>query len=96
MDINKKTRYPCRYDRRPCDIEGIVDSRIAGYFIHKAKAISLKNCAVVWGENRPDYYGHALEAGEVDNLRIDNFNGKAAHPERDEAIKIHPENKVIS
>ncbi len=48
-----------------------------------------KIAASNWGNNRPDYFTHALEAEQTANLSITRLTGEAAHPERDPAIFIH-------
>jgi hypothetical protein len=50
--------------------------------------VLLKNCQIAWGDNRPEYYTHALEAENVTALALTRFTGDAAHPDRDEAIVI--------
>jgi hypothetical protein len=50
--------------------------------------VTLLNCRVNWGKNLPDYFTHALEAENVVNLKLTNFKGEAAHPERDAAVWV--------
>ena len=59
-----------------------------GYSIRHAAGVTLRNCQVSWGEKRPDYFTHALEAENVAGLALTRFTGDAAHPDRDEAIAI--------
>jgi polygalacturonase len=81
IEINKTTAYPGGlYDRRPCDVEGIVAHKTAGFWIEAADDIVLRHCRVVWGPERPDYYGKALETRAVTGLEVDNFKGTDAHP----------------
>ena len=61
-----------------------------GFSLRNADNVTLKNCRVAWGKNRPDYFTHALEAEAVSGLRLTKFTGEAAHPDRDEAIVIEP------
>jgi hypothetical protein len=82
------------YDRRPCDVPGLIERRSAGFYFNQADDVTLRNCKVVWGRNRPDYFGHAAEAHDVTDLAIDNLKGTAAHPERDNPIHIVPEADV--
>jgi hypothetical protein len=60
-----------------------------GFSIRYADDVSLKDCRVLWGGQRPDYYTHALEAGNVTRLKLTHFEGEAAHPDRDPAIVIN-------
>ncbi|WP_319501495.1 hypothetical protein [uncultured Draconibacterium sp.] len=60
-----------------------------GYSICCADSISLANCSVVWGVNKPAYFTYALEVENVTEIKISDFTGKAAHPEKFEDITIH-------
>lgn len=91
LEINKWTKHPGGwYDRRPCDVQGLIERPIAGFKLNQAKDITLRNCRIIWGENRPDYYGAAVDANQVEDLKIENFTGAAAFPEQNRAIQIHP------
>ena len=91
LEINKWTRHPGGwYDRRPCDVQGLIERPIAGFKLNQANDITLRNCRITWGENRPEYYGSAVDANQVENLKIENFAGAAAFPEQNRAIQIHP------
>lgn len=70
------------YDKRPCCGEGLEGRDTAGVYCANAQDVTLRNVNVVWGRNRPDYYGSALEAENVSELQLDNFKGKAAHPDK--------------
>jgi hypothetical protein len=95
VEINKVSTYQGGlYDRRPCDVPGLIERRSAGFYLNQADEVTVRNCKVVWGHNRPDYFGHAAEAHNVTGLTIDNLTGAAAHPERDEPIRIVPEADV--
>ncbi len=89
LHINKTTSYPGGlYDRRPCDVVGIIQRKTAGFYLNEADEITLRNCRVSWGDNRPDYYGHAVESHNVHDLHLENFKGAAAHPEQDQPQQI--------
>lgn len=77
-------------DRRPCDVEGIVAAPTAGFRIQAADDVTLRNCRVDWGANRPEYYGSALVAEDVSDMVLVGFRGEAAHPERDPATIVAP------
>jgi hypothetical protein len=91
VTFNRSTRYPGGlFDNRPTKVyEPIEAHATPGFFIRNADNVTLKNCRVTWGGNRPDYFSHALEAEKVAGLRLTDFKGSAAHPDRDEAIVIH-------
>jgi len=91
VTLDRWTRYPGGlFDNRPTraypDIEPHGNP---GFSIRHADHVTLNDCSVAWGENRPDYFTHALEAEEVTDLQLTNFRGEAAHPERDESIVIN-------
>jgi hypothetical protein len=91
VTLNRWTRYPGGvFDNRPTEgrYAEIEPHGNPGFHIRGAGNVALKRCSVAWGENRPDYYTHALEAEDVTGLQISRFAGEAAHPERDAAIVI--------
>ena len=78
------------FDNRPTKVlEPIETHGNPGFNLRQADNVTLKNCSVSWGGNRPDYFTSALEAENVTGLRLTGFKGIAAHPGRDEAIIIH-------
>lgn len=82
VEIDKTSKYPCgKCDGRP-GVVGIYGHQNAGIFCQMAGDVTMRS-EIVWGANRPDYYGHALECHAVTNLRLEGFRGQAAHPERD-------------
>jgi hypothetical protein len=77
------------YDNRPTKVlEPVETHATSGFNLRFADAVVLKNCSVNWGRNPPDYFGSALEAGDVTGLRLSGFQGAAAHPNRDAAVLI--------
>ncbi|WP_372983692.1 glycoside hydrolase family 28 protein [Microbacterium sp.] len=77
-------------DRRPFAGEPkILAAPISGFHIDKAANITLRNCEVVWGENTQDYFAHAIETIDSENIRIEGFVGESAFPERLAAIAQH-------
>jgi hypothetical protein len=97
LEVDKWTRWPGgRQDRRPCDAlgpafrdprqdPGLREHPTAGVYIEQARDVALRDVRVVWGENRPSYFRHALEAHQVNGLQLVRFAGAAAHPDRDAA-----------
>jgi hypothetical protein len=90
ITFDRWTEYPgAVFDNRPTaaypDIE---KHNTPGFHIRNADNVTLKDCKVAWGANRPDYFTHALEAESVSNLALTRFTGEAAHPERDQAILV--------
>jgi polygalacturonase len=75
------------YDRRPCAVEGFVKGITSGFYFDAAKSITVKNCSVQWGNNKPNYFANVIESKNVDSLQLFNVAGQAAFPEKLEAIK---------
>jgi hypothetical protein len=83
VQINKVTKNAGGiYDRRPSEVEGMVKGRTSGFYFDKASNITIRNCSVQWGNNRPDYFAYALESGDVVGLRISGFDGQSAFPKK--------------
>ncbi|MDH5440017.1 MAG: glycosyl hydrolase family 28 protein [Candidatus Bathyarchaeota archaeon] len=87
VEVDKWSKWPGgRQDIRPCPGEGLLEHPTSGFYIKNAQNVTLRNCEVVWGDHRPDYFHHALECHNVDNLKLENFEGNAAHPGKYQAI----------
>lgn len=81
IKINKTTKYKGGvYDRRPCNLEGLIEHPTSGFYLSNAGNVSIELSEVVWGENIVDYYGSALFAENVDKLNLISFSGKSANP----------------
>lgn len=78
------------FDNRPTRAyEPIETHGNPGFSLRNADNVTLKDCSVRWGGNRPDYFTYALEAESVTNLSLTGFRGNAAHPDRDAAVIVH-------
>ena len=90
VTLDRWTRYPGgMFDNRPASgYPAIEPHGTPGFHIRHAENVSLKRCAVTWGDNRPDYFTHALEAEDVKGLELTGFAGEAAHPDKHAAISI--------
>ncbi len=88
VTLERTTKYKGGlWDNRPTTaMAGIEEHGNPGFSIRHADNITLKDCRLAWGKNRPDYYTHALEAEDVTGLQYPGFKGESAHPERDKAI----------
>ncbi|MGA3179842.1 MAG: glycosyl hydrolase family 28 protein [Verrucomicrobiota bacterium] len=96
ITLSRWTKYPGRlFDNRPTmALEQIQTHDTPGFSILDAANITLKNCAVHWDSSAPEhqipsYFSVALEAENTRSLRLTNFKGEAAHPDRDQAVVIH-------
>ncbi len=91
VKLDRWTRYPGgRFDNRPTKVlDSIETNTTPGISIRCADNVTLKNCAITWGRQVPEYFTDALEAESVTRLRLSGFKGKAAHPGRDADIVVH-------
>lgn len=77
------------FDNRPTTAySGIEPHGTPGYNIRFADTVVLKDCSIKWGSNIPDYFTYAVEASDATSVVLKNFEGKAAHPNRDKATVI--------
>jgi hypothetical protein len=90
ITIDRWTKYPgARFDNRPTPqgTEGLEVHGTPVFSIRNAKNVTVRDCVARWGEHREDYFTYALQAENVQGLKIENFAGQAAHPDKEEAIK---------
>jgi polygalacturonase len=90
VTLDRWTQYPGGlFDNRPTTVyPGIEPHGNPGFSIRYADNVVLKHSSVKWGDKRPDYFTHALEAEAVTGLELTGFAGEAAHPERDADIVV--------
>jgi len=90
VTLDRWTGYPgSLFDDRPTTAyPGIEPHGNPGFSIRYADNVVVKHSSVKWGDKRPDYFTHALEAEAVTGLELTAFAGEAAHPERDADVVI--------
>jgi hypothetical protein len=91
ITIDKWTDYPgARFDNRPTapGVEGLEPHDTPVFSLRNAEQVLVKNCHARWGENRQSYFGAALEAENVRDLKIEHFEGVASDPAKTKAIII--------
>lgn len=77
--INKTTSIAGGvYDRRPADVEGFVKGSTSGFYLDAAQNVTIRNCSVRWGHNKPPYFSHVVESRKVRQLRLNNVEGQPA------------------
>jgi hypothetical protein len=88
ITFDRWTEYPGGvYDNRPTTAYPDVEKHSTpAIHIGYADRVTLKDCKVMWGANRPDYFTHAIESEHASAPTITGFTGEAAHPDRDKAI----------
>ncbi len=88
LQINKTTEYPGgMYDCRPCEGEDFISGETAGFYMLNAQKIFIHNSSIIWGDNRPDYFGSAIHAENVRGLKVENFEGEPAFPFKEDFVK---------
>jgi polygalacturonase len=91
ITIDKWTDYPGgRFDNRPTPtgVEGLEPHDTPVFSLRNAERVLVKNCHARWGKNRQNYFGPALEAENVKDLKIEHFDGIASNPLKDKAMVI--------
>ncbi len=91
ITIDKWTSYPGgKFDNRPtaAGVEGLEPHDTPAFSLRNAKNVVVKNCQAHWGSNRQEYFGPALEAENVQGLKLEGFAGEAAWPAREKAVVI--------
>ena len=88
--FDRWTKYPGEvFDNRPTTAHPDLERhKTPGFSVRYAEGVTLKDCKVVWGQNPPDTFTHAIEAENTSGLAITRFSGEAAHRDRDPDILI--------
>jgi hypothetical protein len=94
VTLDRTTKYKGGlYDNRPTKaIPNIEPHDTPGFSIEHADNVTLRNCAVAWGPNAPDYFSYAVEAKDTTGLKIEGLVGGPAHP----ADPEDPAGKAVS
>jgi hypothetical protein len=84
VTLDRWTKYPGgEFDNRPTTaVAGVEPHTNPGIYLRRADRVVVRDCRVGWGENRPDYFTHALQAEDCGDLSVERFVGEAAHRER--------------
>ncbi len=88
IEIDKSTKHPGGlYDCRPCDGQEMIAGETSGFHLCSGSSIQILNCSVRWGQNRPDYFGSAIYAENVQRMLVENFSGESAFPNKKKFIR---------
>jgi polygalacturonase len=84
LTLDRWTRYKGGiYDNRPTKVlTGIEPHETVGYSIQDADNVTLRACKLHWGENKPEYFGKAVESKNVTGLKVERFVGENAWPSK--------------
>jgi hypothetical protein len=81
VHVDKWTSYAGGHqDFRPAPQNEFPVMGTSGFLIRNAANVSIRNCAVTWGDHRPPYFEHALDAADSPGLTIQDFHGDAPDP----------------
>lgn len=76
------------FDNRPTKVAPEIEPHpTPAISIRRAERVVLRDCAVRWGKDRPDYFSHAIHAEDSPGLVRERFTGEAAHAGM-EAVRI--------
>lgn len=81
VHLDKTTSYAGGHqDFRPAPANEFPELATSGFLLRNACGVTLRDCRVTWGEHRPEYYRHALDAEGVTGLDVRDFVGESADP----------------
>jgi polygalacturonase len=82
LTLDRWTRYKGGvYDNRPTKVlEGIEPHETVGFSIQDAYNVTLRDCRLRWGANRPEYFGEAVQTTNVTGMKVEGFSGENARP----------------
>lgn len=74
IEINKTTKHQGgKYDLRPSNTIGLLQTDISGFHIDSASLITIKNCSFKWGKNKMEYFKNGISAYRTSDMQIENF-----------------------
>lgn len=74
LTINKTTDYKGGlYDCRPCEGADMIIDDTAGFYLYQASNISIKDCRMIWGANRINYYKNGLTEIACEQVKVSNY-----------------------
>jgi hypothetical protein len=91
ITIDKWTEYPGgKFDNRPTgpQMEGLEVHDTPAISIRHANKVLVKDCTARWGDHPEKYWSNALQASDVQGLKLENFNGEAAFPDAQKAVVV--------
>lgn len=87
VTLDRWTRYKGgMYDNRPTTaVPAIEMHETDGFSIQDADNVTLRDCKLTWGKNRPEYFGKAIQTRNVTGLHVERFVGRVARPNGEKA-----------
>jgi polygalacturonase len=84
VTLDRWTKYKGGvYDNRPTTAQpGIEPHETVGFSIQDADNVTMRDCKLSWGANRPEYFGDAIQTGNVTGMKNEGFVGESARAAR--------------
>jgi hypothetical protein len=74
IHLNKVTPYEGGYyDCRPCEGTDMIFDDTVGFYLMNVANVSIKNCQLTWGENRPPYYKKGFKLVNCQAIDMSNY-----------------------
>ena len=84
IELTKTSKWQCGlYDLRPCLDYGVESYDNSAFFIRFAKDVTIRKTKTRWG-NLCDNYKYAIDAKNVENLLLSDFDGHSVDESMDD------------
>jgi len=81
LAIDKTTAWDGGHqDFRPTYLEELPAIPVSGFILRNVNDVIFRDCRVIWGPHRPDYYRYALDAAGCTHLEAAGLTGESADP----------------
>ena len=81
LAIDKTTAWDGGHqDFRPTYLEELPAIPVSGFILRNVNDVTFRDCRVIWGPHRPDYYRYALDAAGCTHLEAAGLTGESADP----------------
>ena len=75
LHLNKTTQYRGGlYDCRPCEGPDMVLDNTFGFYLMNVAKVSIKDCSLTWGANRPIYYKDGLKVVNSEAIKVSDYH----------------------
>jgi hypothetical protein len=89
LTIDKTTAWDGSHqDFRPTYLEELPAIPVSGFILRNVDDVTFRDCRVIWGRHRPDYYRYALDAEGCTHLEAGGLTGESADPAHFPAMVI--------
>lgn len=89
ITLGRWTKYPGGvFDNRPPEADNIETHANPAIHLRHARDILIKDCRVGWKGDLPEYFTHAVQGENVSGVKLENFKGESAHPQKYPAVSL--------